>query len=446
MVKMVTVRCVISIAVNKCWPLYQLDVNNAFLYGDLDEEVYMIMPKGYESVGKNKVCKLNKSLYGLKQAPRQWNAKLITVLNEHGFVQSKFDYSLFTKNSGSVFMILLVYVDDIVITGNDESEIKKFKEFLNSKFLIKDLGELKYFLGIEVLKNDNGICMTQRKYCLELLHEYGMLAAKPVDIPFPENTVLNHIETSNDKYLKNFTSYQQLVGKLIYLTNTRPDISYVVHCLSQHMHNPLQSHMKAALRILRYLKGSPGSGLQIDRISDLKLRVYSDADWAKCPKTRKSVTGFCVFLGKNLISWKSKKQATLSKNSAEAEYRSMASATCETIWLNNLLDSLGVTGLLPVQLFCDNNAAIQLAANPVFHEKSKHFEIDVHLVREKVAAGVIKTVKVHTSEQIADIFTKCLGSVQHLLFCRKLGLLDMFKKPNSEAKEVKGVQVNDSKA
>ncbi|GJS64961.1 ribonuclease H-like domain-containing protein [Tanacetum coccineum] len=277
-VKMVTVRCLISIAMANSWPLYKLDVNNAFLYGDLKEDVYMSLPEGYNRVNNHKVFKLNKSLYGLKQAPRQWNAKLTTALVEHGFEQSKFDYSLYVKKKGSMFVALLVYVDDIVITWNDEVEIKSFKNFLSSKFLIKDLGELKYFLGIEVLKSDKGLCMTQRKYCLELLHEYGLLAAKPVDIPFLENTVLSHVETDKDKFLNNFTSYQKLVWKLIYLTHTRPDINYVVHCLSQHMHSPLQSHFKAALRVLRYLKGSPSLGLQFDKCSDLKLRAYADAD------------------------------------------------------------------------------------------------------------------------------------------------------------------------
>ncbi|GJY36045.1 ribonuclease H-like domain-containing protein, partial [Tanacetum coccineum] len=253
-VKMVTVRCLIGLAVVNNWPLYQLDVNNAFLYGDLVEDVYMTLPDGYNNEDKSKVCKLNKSLYGLKQAPRQWNAKLTTALAEHGFEQSKFDYSLYTKHNGDKFIALLVYVDDIVITGNDDVGIKEFKLFLSTKFLIKDLGVLKYFLGIEVIENDLGLCMSQRKYCLELLHEYGLLAATPVYIPLPENTILSFEETKDYKYLSDLTTYQKLVGKLIYLTNTRPDTSYAVHCLSQHMHSPLQSHFKEALRVLRYLK------------------------------------------------------------------------------------------------------------------------------------------------------------------------------------------------
>ncbi|GJX74193.1 ribonuclease H-like domain-containing protein [Tanacetum coccineum] len=234
-----------------------------------------------------------------------------------------------------VFVALLVYVDDIVITGNDETKISNFKRFLSTRFMIKDLGVLKYFLGIEIIKNDNGLCMSQRKYFLELLHEYGLLVARPVDIPLPE------------KYY------------------FEPDISYDVHCLSQHMHSPLQSHFKDALRVLR--------------------------------------------LGNLLL-----------------EYRSTSSASCEIVWLGNLLHSLGLKILYPVELCCDNSSTIQIATNPVFHERTKHFELGVHFVREKVLAGVIKTVKVPSKLQTADIFTKCLGFVQHCLCCENLGMQDVF--------------------
>lgn len=310
-VKMGTVRCLLSLAVQNNWGVFQMDVNNAFLYGDLIEEVYMLPPPGYFKEETNKVLRLKKSLYGLKQAPRQWNHKLSEALFEAGFEQSKNDHSLFIKNKRSSVLYLLVFVDDLVLTGNSIDEIENFKVFLKKKFKIKDLGELKYFLGIEVLKTKTGLCLNQRKYCLELLHEYGLLACRPVMTPLPENIVLNHKETEDDKYLKNFTAYQKLVGKLIYLTLTRPDIAYDVHRLSQHMHSPLQSHFEIGLRVLRYLKLAPGSGISFNKSqSGFKVVAYSDSDWAKCPITRKSVSGYCVFVNGNLVSWKSKKQNT----------------------------------------------------------------------------------------------------------------------------------------
>ncbi|GKD47514.1 ribonuclease H-like domain-containing protein [Tanacetum coccineum] len=286
-------------------------------------------------------------------------------------------------------------MDDLVITGNDELEIENFKSFLKNKFKIKDLGELKYFLGIEVLKTKTGLCLTQRKYCLELLHDFGLLGCKPVMTPLPENIVLAHKESENDKFLVNFANYQRLVGKLIYLTLTRPDISYVVHCLSQHMHSPLKSHLDIAMRVLKYLKLAPGYGIQFSkRNSVFDINAFSDSDWAKCPVTRRSVSGYCVFVNGCLVSWKSKKQSTLSRSSAEAEYRSMASVTCEIMWIVKIMKDLNVDNLIPANLYCDNKSAIQIAANPVMHEKTKHFDLDVHLIREKVSSGLIKTVKV----------------------------------------------------
>nr|GEW08474.1 ribonuclease H-like domain-containing protein [Tanacetum cinerariifolium] len=182
--------------------------------------------------------------------------------------------------------IPLIYVDDIVITGNDLNEIEKFKVFRKNKFQIKDLGKLKYFLGIKVLDNTNGICFSQRKYCLELLNEFRLLAGKPVETPLPEKATLNHIETDDDYLLASIGNYQRLIGKLIYLTKTRPNISYVVHRLSQFMHSSINSHLDDALRVLRYLKGSLGSGVQFNKNGNLKLRAYADSDWARCPATR----------------------------------------------------------------------------------------------------------------------------------------------------------------
>ncbi|KAJ0808240.1 putative RNA-directed DNA polymerase [Helianthus annuus] len=428
-VKMVTVRCVLSIAVQNGWTLFQLDVNNAFLYGAISEDVYMSLPEGYYVEGKNKVCKLVKSLYGLKQAPRKWNEKLTKVLLDVGFVQSVCDHSLYTLSKNSVFIILLVYVDDIVITGNSNIEIEKVKSMLSDTFRIKDLGILKYFLGIEVLYDECGLCLSQRKYCLELLTEFGYLGCKPVATPIELSSLVNSKTEKNTDCVVDVTNYQKLIGKLIYLSLTRPDISYAVQFLSQFMHSPTSGHLKIALRLLRYLKSSPGKGITFKKSADFSLTCYADSDWAKCLVSRKSVTGFCVFLGTNLVSWKSKKQSTVSRSSGEAEYRSMCSATCEVVWLVNILSELQVSCKLPVQLFCDSSAAISIAANPVFHERTKHFEIDLYFLREKISSGFIRTEKIDAENQLADIFTKGLSVNLHSYFCEKLGLVDLFK-PN----------------
>nr|GEV73110.1 ribonuclease H-like domain-containing protein [Tanacetum cinerariifolium] len=238
---------------------------------------------------------------------------------------------------------------------------------------------------------------------------------------------LAHKESDGDKYLRNMTSNQKFEGKLIYLTMTRPDISYVVHFLSQKMHAPLQSYFYVGLRVLKYLKLATESGIGFSKSSNgFKVIAFSDFDWANCLMTRRSVSGYCVFVNVNLISWKSKKQATLSKCLDEVEYREMASATCEVMWVLKVLNDLDFDGLTPVMLYYDNKSAIQIAANPVMHEKTKHFDTDMHMVRENVAAGLIKTKNVDSESQVADILTKALGIVQHSLLTKKIGLVNMF--------------------
>ncbi|XP_071687289.1 uncharacterized mitochondrial protein AtMg00810-like [Rutidosis leptorrhynchoides] len=347
----------------------------------------------------------------------------LNALIENGFTQSVSDNSLYVKDSGDTFIALLVYVDDIVITGNSNGEIDKVKQFLKTKFQIKDLRELKYFLGIEVLKNEKGMCISQRKYCLDLLDEYGLLGCKPASTPIKPNLSVLSEPSEKDPLLTNLTEYQQLVGKLIYLTLTRPDISFSVQVLSQFMHAPLQSHFNLALRVLRYLKGSPGKGVQFVKSNNWSLNAYCDADYGKCKVDRKSVTGYLVYFCGSLVSWKSKKQATTVRSSTEAEYRAMASTACEIVWVKNLLQELGVNVDLPVDLFCDNNSAIKLAANPIFHDRTKHFEIDVHYIRQKVSSGLIKTVKVKSESQLVDILTKGVSVTQHGYLASKLGLI-----------------------
>nr|CAD1826176.1 unnamed protein product [Ananas comosus var. bracteatus] len=378
--KMSSVRVLLSVAINLDWPLYQLDVKNAFLYGELQEEVYMSIPPGHPREGeRDLVCRLRKSIYGLKQSPRAWFEKLSSTITSIGFVRNSADYSMFVKKEGTSTTIILVYVDDIILTGDNQKVIEDVKKWLKIMFDIKDLGELRYFLGIEVARSKKGIFLSQRKYTLDLLKETGKLASKPLGTP-----VDIHPDLKKGELIDNVGLYQRLVGRLIYLTITRPDISYAVSLVSKFMHSPQTSHMNSVNRILRYLKSDPGKGILMRKNGNLNIVGYSDADWAGCPIDRHSTTGYCTLLGGNLVTWKSKKQNVVSRSSAEAEYRAMASTACELVWLKALLKDMGFNHDGPIQMKCDNQAAIHISTNPVFHERTKHIEVDCHFVREKV--------------------------------------------------------------
>ncbi|XP_058004038.1 uncharacterized mitochondrial protein AtMg00810-like [Hevea brasiliensis] len=379
-------------------------------------------PPGLRRQGENRVCRLHKSLYGLKQASRNWFSTLSNVLQEGGYTQSKADYSLFTKVNASSITVILIYVDDILLTGNDEQEINRLKSYLLQHFHIKDLGDLKYFLGIEFSRSNQGIFMSQRKYALDVLHDAGLTGAKPEKFPMEQNCKL---DLDDNEKLHDATKYRRLVGRLIYLTVTRPDIVYSVRVLSQFMHEPCKSHWNAAIRVLKYVKGNPGQGLFLPSNNNLQLKAFCDSDWGGCRTTRRSVSGYCIFLGPSLISWKSKKQTNVSRSSAEAEYRAMANTCLELTWLRYILHDLRVSQVGPSPLYCDNQAALHIAANPVFHERTKHIEIDCHIVREKMMSGIIRPAYVSTKMQLADIFTKPLGKETFEFLRSKLGVLDL---------------------
>ncbi|KAL5698715.1 hypothetical protein ACHQM5_029711 [Ranunculus cassubicifolius] len=262
---------------------------------------------------------------------------------------------------------------------NKYNSISQLKSLLHQKFSIKDLGILKYFLGLEVAYSKKGIFLNQRKYVLDLLQETGKSGVVPADTPVDTKAKLD--ETGD--LLSDVGQYQRLVGRLIYLTITRPDITYAVSLVSRFMHAPRRQHMDAVTRILRYLKGSPGRGIWMRNNGHHSISAYTDADWAGCPVDRKSTSGYCIFVGGNLVTWKSKKQNVVARSSAEAEYRAMATTTSEIIWLRVLLKNLGFGSSQPIILYCDNQAAMHIASNPVFHERTKHIEFFCHFVREK---------------------------------------------------------------
>ncbi|RVW41005.1 Retrovirus-related Pol polyprotein from transposon TNT 1-94 [Vitis vinifera] len=402
--KLNSVRLFISIAASQQWMIHQLDIKNAFLHGDLEEEVYLEQPPGFVAQGEyGKVCRLKKALYGLKQSPRAWFGKFSKEIQAFGMNKSEKDHSVFYKKSAAGIILLVVYVNDIVITRNDHAGISDLKTFMHSKFHTKDLGELKYFLGIEVSRSKKRMFLSQRKYVLDLLKETGKIEAKPCTTPMVPNVQL--MPDDGDPFY-NPERCRRVVGKLNYLTVTRPDIAYAVSVVSQFTFAPTIKHWAALEQILCYLKKAPGLGILYSSQGHTRIECFSDTDWAGSKFDRRSTTGYCVFFGGNLVAWKSKKQSVVSRSSAESEYRAMAQATCEIIWIHQLLCEVGMKCTMPAKLWCDNQAALHIAANPVYHERTKHIEVDCHFIREKIEENLVSTGYVKTGEQLGIFLQK----------------------------------------
>ncbi|XP_052624739.1 uncharacterized mitochondrial protein AtMg00810-like [Lactuca sativa] len=416
---MTTVRTMIAVASVRQWKIFQMDVKNAFLNGDLHEEVYMTPPPGIQH-RPGEVCRLRKALYGLKQAPRAWFEKFSTVITSLGFVQSNHDFALFVRCSSAGRILLSLYVDDMIITGDDHGGIESLKHDLAHRFAMKDLGLLRYFLGIEVAQYKKGYLLSQTKYISNLFTRAGLSDNRNVDTPLETNA---QYSPTNGIPLSDPNLYRTIVGSLVYLTVTRPDIAHVVHVVSQFVTAPTTVHWGAVLRILRYLRGTQFQTLLFPSTSSLELRAYSDVDWDGDCHDRKSTTRFCVFLGESLISWKSNKQDVVSRSSTEAEYRAMAVTTCEIIWLRWLLADMGVYISSSTPLHCDNKSAIQIAKNSVFHEWTKHIEIDCHFTRHHLQLGTILLPFVSSTLQLAYIFTKALSASRFRFLCDKLSKL-----------------------
>ena len=283
------------------------------------------------------VCKLVKSLYGLRQAPRCWFNKLSTTLMNDNYQQSRADYSLFTKVTETDITLILVYVDDLLITGNSSTKLSELKTMLSQNFHMKDLGEVSYFLGLEVCRSPAGFFISQKKYLLDLLKKNHMSGVTPSKVPMETHTKLT---PDKGVLLQDAQPYQKILGKLIYLTVTRPDIVYSVHILTQYMQRPTSDHMQAVKKLLRYLAGNLGQGILLASNSAAQLTAYCDSDWASCAFSRRSTSGFCIMLGNSPVSWKTKKQNVVARSSAEAEYRAMALASCEVTWLRTLLKDM----------------------------------------------------------------------------------------------------------
>ncbi|KAH9684823.1 retrovirus-related pol polyprotein from transposon RE2 [Citrus sinensis] len=423
-VKSATVRVILSLAVMNQWRIRQVDVNNAFLNGELTKEVFMSQPDGFIDAQRSDfVCKLHKSLYGLKQAPRAWYDKLKRCLMSWGFTTTSSDTSLFVRKIKTSMIIVLIYVDDILITGPNTEELEGFITEFSKTFALKDLGVLSYFLGIEVLYDANCMYLSQRKYIRDLLSKVEMAECKGIDTPMSTGSKLQKIVQGElGYYLEDPTHYRSIVGGMQYLILTRPEIAFAVNKLSQYVAAPTLQHLMACKRVLRYLKATQDYGLKFFREGSLTLTSFTDADWACDLDDRKSVGAYCIYLGNNLISWSSKKQSVITRSSAESEYRALASVSAELTWLQSLFSELGISCIEKPIIWCDNISATELAKNLVYHSRTKHIEIDMHFIRNKVLAGELIIHYVPSEEQIADIMTKPLSFVRFNYLRSKLNV------------------------
>lgn len=373
----------------------------------------MEQPKGFENSSyPSHVCRLRKALYGLKQAPRAWFTKLKTYLISHGFRACQSDTSLFVHHSSTATIYILVYVDDLIITGDNGDYIRHFIANLHSTFALKDLGDLYYFLGIQISRTPTGLTMTQSNYIRDVLFKSKMIDSKPISTPADPTTRL----CAKGEPFHDPTLFRQIVGSLQYATITRPDIAFAVNRVCQYMHAPKIPHWQAVKRILRYLNGTLALGLNFKSTSAPFLLAYSDAGWVSDPDDCRSQYGFAIFHGNNLISWTSRKQKVVARSSTEAEYRALAYTAAELLWIKHLIRDLHAPVQLPPTLLCDNIGATFMCKNPVISTRSKHIQLDFHFVREQVESGDLKIGHVSSLDLLTDIFTKPLSKdrVAHL--------------------------------
>jgi uncharacterized membrane protein YciS (DUF1049 family) len=405
--------------------VYQMDVKSAFLNGKLDEEVYVEQPPGFEDQDfLDYVYFLLKAIYGLKQAPRKWYDTLSEFLLENDFVRGVIDKTLFSKKHKNDTLLVQVYVDDIIFGSTNDSLCKRFSKLMQSKFEMSLMGELKFFLGLQVNQRIDGIFICQSKYVRELLKKYQMEESASARTPSSTAVKFGACETS---IKVDVTSYRGMIGSLLYLTASRPDIMYATCLCARFQADPRDVHLVAVKRIFRYLKGTPNLGIWYPKESDFKLIGYTDSDYAGSVVDRKSTSGSCQFLGSRLVSWFSKKQQTVSNSTAEAEYIAAGSCCAQILWIRNQLRDYGFV-LDKIPILCDNTSAIAITNNPVQHSRTKHIDIRYHFIREHVMNGTVELFFIPTEEQTADIFTK---SIDESTFTRLVGKLGMLNSPSN---------------
>ncbi|KAL5754948.1 hypothetical protein ACOSP7_023168 [Xanthoceras sorbifolium] len=426
-VKLTTIRLVLKIVAAENLHLEQLDVKTAFLHGDLEEEIYMRQPEGFKEAGKeNLVCRLKKSLYGLKQAPRQWYKKFDSFMSSSGFTRCQADHCCYIKRFDNSFIILLLYVDDMLVAGSDMQEIMNLKRELSKQFAMKNLGAAKQILGMRIKRDTKSgtLLLSQAEYIKKVLSRFNMQDAKPVSTPLGVHFRLSKEQspkTEEERTHMAKVPYASAIGSLMYaMVCTRPDIAQAVGAVSRYMNNPGKIHWEAVKWILRYLRGTTNKTLCF-KGGDTTLTGYVDADLAGNVDIRKSTTGYVYTLGGTAVSWVSQLQKIVALSTTEAEYVVVTEASKEMVWLQSFLEELGKKQEDNV-LYCDSQSAIHLAKNPSFHSRTKHIQLRYHFIRSLLEDGILKLEKISGAQNPADMLTKTVTTDKLKLCSTSVGL------------------------
>ncbi|KAI3677784.1 hypothetical protein L6452_37054 [Arctium lappa] len=402
------IRLFLAYASYMKFKVYEMDVKSTFLYGSIEEEVYVCQPPGFENPSyPDRVYKLKKALYELHQAPRAWCDTLSSYLLENGFERGVIDKTLFIKRKKKDILLVQIYVDDIIFGSTRNNMCKEFEELMHQRFKMSSMGELTFFLGLQVQQKSDGIFICQSKYVQDILTKFGFSNSKSASTPMETHKQITADLEGEDMDVHH---YRSMTGSLMYLTASRPNIMFPVCVCARFQVRPKQSHYQAVKRIFRYLEGQPRLGLWYPHDSSFDLLAYSDSDLGGANLDRKSTSGGCQFLGARLVSWQCKKQTTVSTSTTEAEYIATASCCSQVLWIQNQMLDYGVT-FLHTPIFIDNSSAISIVNNPVKHSKTKHIEIRYHFIRDCNEKKLIQVVKVHTDNQFADLFTKAFDGI-----------------------------------
>jgi Reverse transcriptase (RNA-dependent DNA polymerase) len=413
-VRMESLRILFAIAAYEDLEIHQMDVVTAYLAGDLQEEIYMASPPGLPGAPR-KVCRLRKGLYGLKQSARVWNQRISRELNQSGLHQIDSDHSIWVDHKHDI--ILALYVDDIVLFARETQALHWIKGILTKSFHMKDLGPVSTVLGIRVRRDraQKTIWIDQSHYVMDVLREFQYEDCKPVSTPADgyESLVAT---TREDIEFQDITKYQRAVGQLNWLVRgTRPDVAFVVHRLSQYCQKPTTRHWVGVQRVFRYLQYAKNLALCYRGLNEA-LYGYSDSDFASDNLDRRSTMGYVYKLLGGTVTWAVRKQRSVSTSTTEAEYVGLCNAAKEAVWIRNLLQRIGrcayAGGTHATRILGDNQGALRLVANPEFHARSKHIDVQYHYIRELLENGTISVNYVRTSEMAADCLTKPLKNVQ----------------------------------